>query len=137
MTPVILVGGVDVTSAVIFKDAQFVMMTNGAVGGFQFRVKDTQHNHVFVSGAEVTLDIDGVRKFGGYLTQPGSTFFFDVDDTSNPDTTPRSRLMKGVDYNILFQKRVVYDHSDPANINLRTWAAGSRDDVIIKFVFDN
>lgn len=135
--PIIKVDGVDITSAVIFKDATFTMLTNGGVGSFKFRVKDKGHDFTFVTGAEVILQIDGIRRFGGYLTRPGSGFFFDVDDTSVPSLTARVHVLEGVDYNILFAKRVVRDKSDPNNVELRSWDAGSHDDVIIKYVFDN
>ena len=71
-TPLIsvLVDGVDITSDVVFSDATFTMQVNGQPGAFQFRVKDDDHTHDFTSGAEVTLDIDGKRKFGGYLMEP-------------------------------------------------------------------
>jgi hypothetical protein len=133
----ILVDGEDITNDVILSDATFTMLVNGAIGQFRFRVRDDAHVRSFVSGAEVTLDIDGKRKFGGFLTQPKRMFAFPVEDTTDPDHPSRFHVLEGVDYNILLTKRVVYDKADPASVGLRSWPAGSHDDVVIKYVFDN
>jgi hypothetical protein len=133
----IMVGGLDITSDILLADAQFTMLVNGAVGSFKFRVRDDEHVHDFTSGAEVTLDIDGRRKFGGYLLKPSRGFAFPVQDTTDPDAVTRFWTLEGVDYNILFTKRVLYDKGDPASVGLRTWPAGSDDDDVIRYVFDH
>lgn len=133
----IMVEGVDITADVILSDASFVMQVNGTPGPFRFRVRDDGQAYVFVSGAEVTLDIDGKRKFGGFLISPKHGFAFPVMKTSNPASVSRFWTLEGVDYNILFSKRVVRDKSNPNDVELRSWPAGSRDDVVIKYVFDN
>lgn len=133
----IIVDGVDITHDVILSDATFTMLVNGAVGQFRFRVRDDGHTYSFVSGSEVTVDIDGLRRFGGYLMQPKRMFAFPVVDTTDPDNPSRFHVLEGVDYNILLTKRVVYDHDDPTNVSLRSWPSGSHDDVVIKYVFDN
>jgi hypothetical protein len=133
----IKVGGIDVGSDVIFEDATFTMQTNGAPGSFHIRIRDLGHTRDFTTGAEVTLDIEGYRKFGGYLTQASRVYAFPVDDTTVPSTTERFWSLTGVDYNILFSKRIVYDKANPANVILRSWPAGSHDDVVIRYIFDH
>lgn len=135
----IIVGGVDITDAVVFQDAKFTMLVNGAVGSCYLRVRDAEHTRNFTSGAEITVDIDGRRKFGGYILKPKRMLAFPADDTitDGPESVVRFHVLEGVDYNILFQKRVLYDHNSPADVGLREWPAGTRDDVIIRYVFDH
>jgi hypothetical protein len=133
----IKVDDVDITRYVLIEDAMFSMQVNGTPGQFRFRVRDDAHEMVFVSGSEVTVDIDGKRKFGGYLTTPKRGFAFPVQNTATPGSVSRFLTLEGVDYNILFRKRVVRDKDDPADVALRSWPKGSRDDVVIRYVFDH
>lgn len=133
----IRVNGIDITEKVAFDDATFTMAVNGFPGSFRIRVRDTEHTRSFTTGAEVTLDIDGVRRFGGYLMAVTRLFAFPYDDTTDPTSVARYFVLTGVDYNILFAKRILYDKARPANINLRAWPVGSRDDIIIRYVFDH
>jgi len=133
----IMVDGVDITSDVVIADATFTMLVNGAVGTCHLRVRDDEHQHNFNPGSEITVDIDGKRRFGGYVFQPRRMFAFPVEDTTNPTRPSRFIVLTGVDYNILLVKRVVRDKANPKNVALRHWHADSRDDVIIKYVFDH
>ena len=133
----IIVGGIDITQYVVLSDATFTMLVNGAIGSFSFRVRDDDHSMTFISGAEVTVDIDGKRRFGGYLMQPKRLLAFPVVDTADPEAPSRFHTLVGVDYNILLTRRIVYDHSDPTRMELRKWPAGSDADVVIKYVFDH
>ena len=132
----IIVDGEDITEDVILADATFTMLVNGAVGTCKLRVRDLDYTHSFASGSEITVDIDGRRKFGGYITQPKRMFAFPVDDMST-NSAERFHVLEGVDYNILMTKRVLYNKDDPKRVELRSWAAGTRDDIIIRYVFDN
>jgi hypothetical protein len=133
----IRVGGVDITRDVIYKDAEFLTLVNGAPGSFRFSVRDNNRTRSFTDGAEVTLDIDGVRRFGGYVTQVTETYFFPVVDTSDVTKVQRLLTLIGVDYNILFSKRVLYDKGHPADVELRSWPAGTQDDTIIRYALDH
>lgn len=133
----IRVNGADITDDVIFSDASFTTFVNGQVGTFRFRVKDTDRTRSFTTGDEVTLDIDGVRRFGGFVASPARSFFFPVEDTSDITRVARQLVFVGVDYNVLFDKRVVYDKDRPANVALRSWPEDTEDRTIIKYVVDH
>lgn len=92
----------------MFETAVFESQLNALPGTFEFQVKDTARTLSFTTGDEVILTIDGTRYFGGYLTQISRTHAFPADDT-NPITSYANRtwLLRGVDYNILFDKRVL------------------------------
>lgn len=98
----------DITNDVIFEDASFEYQMNAIPGTFSFRVRDPNQTHAFITGREIRLYIDGVPMFGGYIQRIGSTFPFPADDTSSPTTyTKRIWRLEGVDYNILFDNRML------------------------------
>ena len=134
---VILHEGVDITASVMLRDASFIALVNGAVGTCQFFVKDPDHSFSFAAGDEITLDIQGNRMWGGYLMRAKRMYFFPVQDTTNADTVVRGWQIEGVDYNILFRKRIVFDADHPTTKTDFTYPAGSWDDDIIKDIFDN
>ena len=105
---VIRYNGTDITSSVMFETATFQSQLNAIPGTFEFTCRDLGQTLSFITGKEVTLDIDGVRLWGGYLTQVSRTHAFSADDTSVPATyANRLWVLRGVDYNILFDKRVL------------------------------
>jgi hypothetical protein len=136
-TIAIAIDGTDITDDVDLKTATFTTLANGSPGTFKIRIRDSNFGRSVRAGAEITLDIGGVRRFGGYVLRPGRMYAFAVDDTSDVTKTTRYLTIEGVDYNVLFERRVVRDKADPANVALRSWAKGSHDDTIIKYVFDN
>lgn len=133
----IMVGETDITSRILFEDASFTMATNGSAGEFSVTVRDDDQDQSFAIGSEVTVDIDGKRRFGGYLTKVTRKFAFPVDDTVTRTPT-RYLVLTGPDYNILFQKRVIYDKVEPSNVlELYTWPVGSTNDVVVRHLVDN
>ena len=111
---VITVAGVNITAAVLWASATFESQLNAVPGTFEFTVKDVDHSFSFVTGSEVVLTIDGVRYYGGFLLQVQRTYPFPAMDTVTvaPVDTARYFVLRGVDYNILFDKRVL---RNPAN----------------------
>jgi len=98
--------GSDISDHVLYSDAMFESQLNAQPGQFQFTVRDVDRDVSFVTGKSVTLTVDGIRMFGGYVTQVTRKFAFPVDDTSDP-VRSRQWVLRGVDYNILFDKRVL------------------------------
>jgi hypothetical protein len=138
-TPLIsvIVDGEDITAALVLPECEFKMLVNGGVGECRMKVRDDDHIYSFTTGDEVTVDIDGKRRYGGYLTLANEMFAFPVVDTTDPTKPSRFHMLSGTDYNILLQKRVLYDKAHPANVTLRSWPAGSHDDVVIRYVITN
>ncbi len=110
----ITVDGVDITDHVIFETATFENLINAQPGICEFTVRDEDQTFSPVTGDEITLDIDGVRMWGGYLTYVTRThpFAADVVPVDAGDYTKRYWVLRGADYNILFDKRVVRNTSD-------------------------
>jgi hypothetical protein len=70
------VDGVDITESVVFADAEFTSAVNGRAGTCHFRIKDEKQTHFVTVGKEITLDVDGVRSWGGYALQIKRGYFF-------------------------------------------------------------
>jgi hypothetical protein len=138
-TPIakIVVGGVDITDDVMFETASFTSAVNGFPGACGFRVRDTLHSHAFVAGAETYLEIDGKRRWGGYITQVTRGFAFPYDDTTDESSVARFFTLTGVDYNILFAKRVLFDKANPTNVAFKSWPVDTAADTVIRYIFDH
>jgi hypothetical protein len=142
-TFVIRVNGVDITNDIIIDDAEFTSQASGSPGTCRFRVKDMDMSYLFTIGHELTLDIDGRRMWGGYVTSVKRAFFFKVEDTETRapcepiSRVPRALVVEGVDYNILFRKRFLYNRDEPTDTVLQSWPAGTHDDVQIRYMCEN
>lgn len=134
---VIRINGVDVTSRVELADAEFTALVNGGIGQANLRVKDILHNTEFQTGESLTLDIDGVRKWGGTVRIATRQFAFPVQDTTNPGAVTRFWAITGLDYNELFHKRVVLDEAHPTTKTNFPYPVGTYDDTIINDIFSN
>jgi len=112
-TVVIRYRGTDITAHVMPATARFESQMSAAPGSFEITVRDRDQSLSFVSGGEIELDIDGVPMFGGFVTNIRRKYAFPAVDTSNPAAV-KSRLwvLTGVDYNILFDKRVIRNPAD-------------------------
>lgn len=105
--------GTDITNKVLYRTARFESQMAAVPGTFEFTVKDTAQTLAFVSGKEITIDLDGTRIYGGYVTQARRVFAFPADKVINPATVrTRQWILSGVDYNIMFDKRVLRNPSN-------------------------
>jgi len=111
-TIAIKIEGTDITADVILADATFTTSIGAFPGQFDIRVKDPTAAYDFKASDNITLDIDGIRSFDGYVFQASKEFAFYVVDTSQQPQVLMWHL-RGVDVNILFQKRYVYKASNP------------------------
>jgi hypothetical protein len=135
---ILMVDGVDRTDAVIFADAEFTSAVNGRAGTCHFRVKDANQTQFFTVGKEITLDVDGVRSWGGYAMQIKRGYWFDsYDCRCKVNLTPRYWEVEGADYNILFERRVLYDKVTPENGYLTSFPAGTADNTVIDYYIAN
>jgi hypothetical protein len=100
--------GVDITNKVLWPSARFESQIYAAAGTFEFTVKDVGHTELFTTGKIVELTIDGTLMMGGYALQIQRTYPFPAMDTTAPTTVPRYWTVRGADFNILFDKRVLH-----------------------------
>ncbi len=112
-TVAIVVDSVNITSDVIFNTASFESQFGGVPGTFSFVVRDPDQTHAFVTGVEMSLEIDGITMFGGYVTQVSMGHMADAADTSDlPNYQLRTWTLRGTDYNIIFDRRVARNTAD-------------------------
>jgi len=111
--------GVDITDHVLFSNARFEAQSGAGIGTFTLTLKDTgrdlgfMQNDTATTGDEIMLDLDGTRYFGGYVQQVGRTFAFPVVDTTDlDDVTSRYFVLRGSNYNILFDRLVAHRDAD-------------------------
>lgn len=112
-TILIKVNNVDITTKVLFESAHFESQLGAVPGIAEFTVADIDQTFDATTGDEILLEIDGVRMWGGYVMSVGRKFALPVVDTTTPGAVEtRQFVISGLDYNILFDKRVLHN---PAN----------------------
>jgi hypothetical protein len=136
--------GVDITDDVLFSDAEFMSQASGSPGTCRFRVKDLTRKYNFSTGKSLTLDIDGVRVWGGWATRVGRKFFFpttigvtsaiDRRCIGDAELLPRQWDIEGADYNLLFRKRFVVRKDKPTDTVVKSWPEDTADDVMIRWL---
>jgi len=105
--------GTDITSNVLFAETSFECQMAAIPGAFTVTVRDEDRSLTFITGKELTLSVDGVLLYGGYVTSAQRTYAFPADKTSNlSQVKSRKWVLTGVDYNVLFDKRVLRNTSD-------------------------
>ncbi|HXS47571.1 MAG TPA: hypothetical protein VN756_08915, partial [Solirubrobacterales bacterium] len=124
--------GVDITRRVLYDQTKFKTSARGTPGTCTIRIRDDNHEFDFIPGGSLTLDVGSIRQWGGYLATVKRGFFFEGSHDS-PGETVRYIELRGVDYNVLLQKRVLYDKQKPTNIQLTTFPAGTSDEEIIEY----
>lgn len=130
----ILYEGVDITADVEFATARFVTEAGGAQGEAYLRVKDKEHAYApgyFHTGGTLELYINDRREWDGWAMVVDREWAFPVDNTEQPNETPRYWVIEGVDRNFLFQRRFHLDKADPANPDFGTYPAGVSDRAVV------
>jgi len=105
---------IDITGHVLFRNTKFTTSSGAIPGDAEIWIHDPLQEFAFVTGKEITLDIDGTRMWGGYIMQVERTYAFPADDTSEPIASYEKRIFKVfcVDYNILLDRRVIRNEND-------------------------
>lgn len=114
-TIVVTKNGVDITNKIEFASMSFESQMGAVPGEIEFDVKDVDQTFTAATGDEIVITLDGVTIFGGYLLQAGKKHHFPADDTVTilpADNPNRLWSLRGVDYNILFDKRILRIPSD-------------------------
>jgi len=128
----IRIGGVDVTNHVEWATASFTAKVNGAIGDCSLDILDRDRSLLFTFGQEIVLWIDGVIRWGGWVQRPTRTFAMPVQP--HPLTSPVLWHIEGVDYNAIFDKRVVHDLAHPERV--WNYPAGTADNDVINNVWN-
>jgi hypothetical protein len=112
-TILIQLNGVDITDRVVFSQTMFTSQANPMQGSFKVVVRDPDQDFSPVAGQKLSCHIDGVPLFGGYLMRIGRGNFFPAADTATPsEVRSRKWTLEGPDFNVIFDKRVMYKASD-------------------------
>ncbi len=127
--------GIEITSRVMYTMTSFTSAANGGVGSCRIRVRDDNQEYSFVGGRRLELEINGQREWTGYSTSIRRGYYTLTDQA--PGEIVRYFDIEGVDLNILFQKRILYDKANPTKGLLTTYPAGTHDDVIVKAYIQN
>lgn len=135
---VITLGGADITNRVIFESASFENLINAQPGVCEFTCLDPSQDFDPITGDEITLEVDGVLLWGGYLTQVSRThpFAADLVPVDPNDYSKRYWILRGVDFNILFDKRVVRRTANYVN-SIPSIAGSTQDGAAITSLFTN
>jgi hypothetical protein len=130
LTTSIQVNGVDITEDVDILKSTFEMAAGPNPGQAKVYVLDRGHTMTFPVGARLTLDIGELRVWGGYVMGVRRNYAFPAQDTTTPGLVPRYWVLEGSDYNILFQKRYVWNKANPTE-GIDAYPEGVRDDDVI------
>ena len=132
----IMADGQDITTHCDIKRSVFEMHAGPLAGTAKVYVRDLGHDLTIATGSEITLDIENLRVWGGYVMSITREYAFPVDDTSDPAETPRYFVLDCSDYNILFSKRFIRNKANPTK-RVPKYAAGRHDDEIVLDLFHN
>ena len=128
----IWVNGIEYTKHVIWSTVSFTAKVNGAVGEGFLQILDRDHVFDFTFGQEVYLNIDGVIRWGGWILRPQRTYVMPV--ITNVMLEPRTWVLECIDFNAIFDKRVIYDIARPGKV--WEYLPGTYDDTIINDVWN-
>jgi hypothetical protein len=135
-TIAIVIDGVDRTSACMFERCSFESSFNATPGTFDITIRDPNRNLSFSTGKEISLTIDGIVMFGGYVTQVSRIHLAPAADTSDLSTYDlRAWNLRGTDYNIIFDRRVWRNTAD--YLSFIDLTADTTDGAILRDAVDN
>jgi hypothetical protein len=127
---VITVDGVDVTSKVVFATARFSQRVNGTSGESYMRIRDLDSTYDVAEGSDWLVTIDGDAAWRGYVLQKVETYIAPALNVA--ETSPTRFLdLRGGDQNVLFARRVVFDMSNPTNVQGTQFPPDTFDSVAI------
>lgn len=131
--------GTPISDHCIFAQCQFEGQMAAIPGSFTVVVRDMGQDQDFTTGKELTLTVDGVQLYGGYVLQVSRSYAFPADDTltDGPEAVEsRQWILNGVDYNILFDKRVLRKLSSQTT-SINDLVGPITDGDVIRDYFDN
>lgn len=127
----VLLDGVSIVDDILFQQAQFTALADGQTGTATLTVKNDKQQYSptdFVMGMTLELYVDGQREWDGWLVDFKRTWPFEVMDTSDATKVPKYWKLRGFDRNLLFQKRFIFNQSDPSDMDGLPEYAGTTTD---------
>lgn len=113
-------GVLDITQYVIAEQSSFELQYAAMPGSAEVTISDPDQILDFVTGGELILRVDGIPLWGGYVTYISRKHAFDAADTVTFAPYPSYRLrqwvLRAVDYNILFDKRIMHDPNNTTGL---------------------
>ena len=106
----ILYDATDITNSVLYEKARFESLMAAVPGSFEITVRDPDRTLSFTTGHEITLKLNGEVVFGGIIWEITKTNMFPAVETSG-DVITRLWVLKGTDFNIILDKRVLHNIS--------------------------
>ena len=91
----------DITGDVVWTQTDFTQVARTGPGSFTITLKGSHPE--FRAGEQIRLEIDGLRSFGGWVTNVERGYFF--ADSAAPKT-----VLHGTDYNLLFDRLVTRNY---------------------------
>jgi hypothetical protein len=91
----------DITGDVVWAQTDFTQLARTGPGHFTITLKGSHPE--FRAGEQIRLEIDGLRSFGGWVTNVERGYFF-------ADATAPKTVLHGTDYNILFDHLAVRNY---------------------------
>lgn len=105
--------GEEITNNCLTERCWFESQLNAIPGTCELVVKDLDNTLSFITGHPIEFLVDNILVWGGYLMQIGRGHAFPADDTSDlASYDSRLWTLRGADYNVLFDKRVVRNTSN-------------------------
>lgn len=105
----------DITDVVEFQDAMFSSSSGSIPGEMQLNVKDVGRTLNFRAGERLTLDIDGVRYWDGFILEATQAYPFSVINIEDAAQYARIWTLRGADVAYLFRRRFVFNQQDPTS----------------------
>jgi hypothetical protein len=125
----VVINGTEMWPVVDFRQTRLTTYANGNPGAGEVWIRDLERLYSFPTGAEVVVKFRGVPVWGGFVMAVRREYVFSRGKGGGLE--PRYLVLEVVDYNILFRKRIFYDHDDPTNMVVAHWPNGTFDDTVI------
>lgn len=147
----LLYDGYEIIQDTIIADAVFESQADGRAGTCSFRVKDAGNidgdyygfpsNRIppgtFKTGLVIELRIDDVLVWSGVTQNVTRAYAFEAENTlADPNAHQRYWLVEGVDWNILFNKRVVWNQAEPT-VRVPAFTGAENDGDVVKLIMDS
>jgi len=129
---VIAIDAEDITTDVMYDRTEFVSQANGQAGTCHIAVLDRGRTQTFATGQRIYVTVNDLRVWSGYIMRVKRVYPFVAHSPAE-----RTIEIEGLDVNVLFQKRYVFDQVTFTNGEGPEYPAYTDDTVVLADLFDN